>query len=123
MMKVARRFKFDAAHYLPNYAGKCKNLHGHTWHLEVTLQGNVLNTGFVYDFSELKNVVEKEILNLLDHKCLNDVALPFSVNPTCENIILWMWNVLERSFKSPFRRLYGLRLYEDMDSNSYAELP
>ena len=117
-MRICRKFKFDAAHYLPNYEGKCKRLHGHTWFLEVEVKGLVDSEGFVMDFAELKKLVDDKVIVLLDHLCLNDLGLVFSVNPTCENLLGWAWGVLD-GFGSPWE-LSRLRLYESPDC--YAEL-
>lgn len=122
-MSVSKTFRFDAAHYLPKYEGKCKNLHGHGWTLEVEVSGGVdPSDGFVVDFAKLKKCVN-EVVDLLDHTCLNDTQLGFAENPTCENILTWLWERLEhtlRGYVRPGRRLVRLRLYETPDS--FAEL-
>jgi len=113
-MRVCRKFKFDAAHYLPNYNGVCSRLHGHTWYLEVEFEGPVSGVaGFVADFADIKKYVSERVIDRLDHQCLNDVAC---TNPTCENLLKWIWERLD-SPKPP--RLSRLRLYESLDS--YAE--
>ena len=117
-MRVCKRFKFDAAHWLPDYEGPCSRLHGHTWFLEVEVEGPVDSQGFVMDFVELKKLVQDKVIGLLDHQCLNDLGLLFSANPTCEVVLNWVWEVLD-GFGPPWR-LSRLRLYESPDS--YAEL-
>jgi len=125
---VCKIFSFDAAHYLPNYEGKCHNLHGHTWKLEVEVSGFVTpNTGMVIDFVYLKNLVNDEVIDKLDHTCLNEVLKGEMedcygvVNPTCENLLDWIWTRL-----SPMGgwiqkiKLKRLRLYETPDS--FAEM-
>jgi len=88
--RVAKKFKFDGAHFLPHYPGKCKDMHGHTWYLEIEVRGPVKEKGpyqgMVVDFSEMRKWVEPE-LNAYDHKVLNDVLL----NPTAENIAAYMY--------------------------------
>lgn len=125
---VCKVFTFDAAHYLPGYDGKCRNLHGHTWKLEVEVSGLVTpGTGMVIDFVYLKNLVNDEVISKLDHTCLNE-ALEGKMedcygvtNPTCENLLDWIWGRL-----SPMGgwtekiKLVRLRLYETPDS--YAEI-
>lgn len=70
--------KFDAAHFLPNHKGKCKNLHGHTWKVRITIKTNELNkNGMVIDFGELK-----KIINEFDHNEINKTL----ENPTAENL-------------------------------------
>ena len=73
--------KISAAHYLPEYEGKCSQLHGHTWKIEVWLHGEIQSNGMVVDFREVKDVIDA-----LDHKCLNDI-LP---NPTAENLAMYL---------------------------------
>lgn len=76
-MKICKIFTIDAAHFLPNHGGKCKNLHGHTYRIEIELEGQISNeTGMIVDFGDLKEKVSP-LLNRLDHKLLNDViSLP-----------------------------------------------
>ena len=86
-MIISKTFKFDAAHKLPDYNGKCANLHGHSWKLQVAIEGEVnLNTGMIIDFKELKEKVNEKVVKKLDHSYLNN----FIENPTCENILLWI---------------------------------
>ena len=121
-MNVCRGgFKFDAAHCLPDYQGKCARLHGHTWRLDVEVAGPVAEDGFVVDFTELKKAVQP-VVDVLDHDCLNNLGLPFSLNPTCENVLDWLWRQLKGRLEDsvrPGRELVRLRLYESSDS--YAE--
>ena len=75
-----------AAHFLNGYDGKCKNLHGHTWKVEATVQCEELNgLGMVADFTDLKAKLQ-EVLELMDHGCLNDLPFFKENNPTTENI-------------------------------------
>ncbi len=117
-VKVCKSFSFDAAHYLPNYEGKCKNLHGHTWKLEVGVSGYAGGTtGMVIDFGELKEVVNREVISRLDHTLLNERV----DNPTCENLLGWIWKALTLWFPHEGGiKLERLRLWETPDS--YAEL-
>lgn len=95
-MDLGLIFTFDAAHHLPNYYGKCKNLHGHTYKLEVTLTGEAnKDTGMMIDFQNVKFTVKRKVLILLDHHNLNDII----ENPTAENTIIWIWNKLYKEFK------------------------
>ena len=77
-MKLVIKHHFDAAHYLLGYKGKCANLHGHRWVVEITITGDKNEeTGMLVDFAEIK-----EAIDCYDHKSLNEI---FS-NPTAENI-------------------------------------
>jgi len=85
-MIIGKLFTFDAAHRLPDIPcyGACRNLHGHTYHLEVSVEGDVdPERGWVMNFSELKAVIKKHVIDKYDHTLLNDqIHLP-----TAENII------------------------------------
>jgi len=86
MISVKRVFRFEAAHFLPDYTGKCKNLHGHSYKLEVEVENdhNSLSTdGMVMDFSILDSIVSPILILEFDHKLIND-TLP---NPTAENMV------------------------------------
>lgn len=95
MISVTKIFTFDSAHNLINYDGACRNLHGHTYKLEVTVGGDVNTSGMICDFTELNEVVRENIISKLDHKYLNDV---FPFNPTCELMAKWMWDTLNKIF-------------------------
>jgi 6-pyruvoyltetrahydropterin/6-carboxytetrahydropterin synthase len=90
-MRLCREFYFDAAHYIPHYKGKCEKLHGHTYKLEVVIEGDIKKDGMIIDFSKLKDIVEKEIIEKLDHQALNDLF----ENPTAEHIVEWIASQLE----------------------------
>lgn len=90
-MLVTREFYFDSTHHLTKYYGKCERVHGHTYKLEVTLSGKVHENGMLIDFTILKRLVNKHVLEKLDHYDLND----FFENPTAENIIVWIWDQLK----------------------------
>ena len=117
-MQACKIFRFDAAHYLPNYEGKCKNFHGHTWTLEVEVSSDELiqsgsEAGMVIDFGKLKEAVNREVIGKLDHTLLNDTI----ENPTCENLLEWMWKALfPWSIHEGRVVLERLRLYETPDS-------
>lgn len=90
-MLVTREFTFDSAHFLTNYYGKCERVHGHTYRLQVTLEGKVQKNGLILDFVVLKRLVKKQILEKLDHYLLNDVI----ENPSAERVVMWMWEQLK----------------------------
>lgn len=90
-MEIHVAFSFDAAHKLPYLpeGHKCSRLHGHTFQIEVYVEGEVDKArGWVLDFSEIKTVV-RPVVDLLDHRYLNDI--PGLDNPTSENIARWLW--------------------------------
>jgi len=90
-MFVTKIFTFDSAHFLTDYYGKCERMHGHTYTLEVTLEGDVQSNGLIIDFVVLKRIVKKHILDKLDHQLLNDVI----ENPSAERVIVWMWDQMK----------------------------
>ena len=84
---------FDSAHYLQDYIGECKNLHGHRFYYEVNLKFIKLDkVGMAIDFHEIGNLMGA-IEDMVDHRCLNEV-LPF--NPTAENLAKWMFDEVEK---------------------------
>jgi 6-pyruvoyltetrahydropterin/6-carboxytetrahydropterin synthase len=88
---VRRRFGFEAAHRLPGHPGKCRELHGHSYRLVVTVERALdEGSGMVIDFGELKQIVRREVIDLVDHKCLNDLI----DNPTAELVVIWIWQRL-----------------------------
>ncbi len=110
---LTKRFSFDAAHKLTQHRGKCKNLHGHTYFLEVTICGTVNHkSGMVMDFGDIKEIVENSILKKLDHRYINDV-IKIS---TAENIISWIWDELSEKFQECNIGLYELKLWENPSS-------
>lgn len=78
MFKISKTFSFDMAHMLDGHDGKCKNLHGHTYQLEVEITGELLTTpakqGMVMDYSDLKAVVKAQIIDPLDHAFIYDAS-------------------------------------------------
>ena len=107
-MLITKKFIFDSAHKLKNYKGKCKNLHGHTYVLYVTVDGKInKKSGMVMDFSEIKKVVERRVIVILDHNYINKIIK----QPTAENISVWAWNQIKKYLK-----VYKIELWETPDS-------
>lgn len=106
---ITKEFKFDSAHNLIRYHGKCENLHGHTYKLKVTLQGEAdESSGMVIDFGDLKRIVTDHVIDKLDHHYLNDIV----EQSTAENLIRWIWEELKRKVTGDNYRLYELVLWE-----------
>jgi 6-pyruvoyltetrahydropterin/6-carboxytetrahydropterin synthase len=86
MYELTIKSHFDAAHALRGYQGECRQLHGHTWDVEVTVAGESLDdVGIVYDFKVLKEDLAV-VLADYDHAYLNDVAPFDEINATAENL-------------------------------------
>lgn len=91
MFELCIKGDIASAHYLRGYEGKCKNLHGHTWKIEIYLQSHQLDAiGMVADFAILKKQL-KEFLMSVDHVCLNDLPFFKDVNPTTENLAKYIY--------------------------------
>jgi 6-pyruvoyltetrahydropterin/6-carboxytetrahydropterin synthase len=127
MVLLTRKIEFSASHRYHNPAfspeenrrvfGKCNNAHGHghNYALEVTVAGEPdAVTGMVLDLKDLKDLLEREIMQRMDHRNLN-VEVPELAGkiPTCENIAMVIWNLLEP--KIPSGRLHRVRLYESSE--------
>lgn len=110
-MKLTQAFTFEAAHRLPNVPAthKCHRMHGHSYRLELQLEGPVdPKTGFVIDFFDVEKVFGP-VLDQLDHHTLNDIE--GLENPTAENIAVWVWDKVKhlldnvssvKVFETPF---------------------
>ena len=138
-IRITKEFVFDMAHALSNYDGKCKNIHGHTYKLFVTLIGipcedcSSPKNGMVLDFGDLKNIVKVPIVDVFDHALVvpankgfeelrkfqeTDKYIEVPFQPTCENLTIYIANII-RSKLPDSVSLYSIRLYET--PTSYAE--
>jgi len=97
-VQIRKQFKFEAAHVLPYHPGKCSRLHGHSYRLDVTLEGPLAaegpGAGMIVDFEVLSRVVKTGVIGELDHRSLNELV----PNPTSENVIIWIWRRLALEF-------------------------
>ena len=90
---------FSSAHALRGYNGKCENIHGHNWHVELIVSSDVLNEiGLVIDFKLLKKYLN-EVMETLDHKFINETVFFKEVNPSAENIARYIYEEFERKMK------------------------
>ena len=87
---------FASAHQLRGYKGKCENIHGHNWKVQVYVTTDRLNEiDIAIDFHDLKRITI-EVVGQLDHTCLNDI-FPFTEkNPSSENISRWIFDSLRK---------------------------
>lgn len=119
---VSKEFTFDSAHHLHLYDGKCQNLHGHTYKLQVVMRGKVDYRGITIDFNDIKRIVKARILNRLDHAYLNEVISP--MNTSAENMVVWIYEEIHDSLVTeklhPQVRLEEIRLWET--PTSYAAI-
>ena len=137
-IRLTKKFTFEMAHALPGYAGKCRHIHGHSYILYVTVKGEPESDpahpkyGMVMDFTELKSIVHRLIIDRLDHALLlrHDAPLTAELTaaygkvvtvpwqPTCENMVIAFAETLQAALPAQVS-LHGIRLYET--ANSFAE--
>ncbi len=135
--EITKTFTFDAGHRLSNYEGKCRRLHGHTYHVEITVNGILDTLGMVMDFGILKDIFKEEVDAKFDHKMMlyeNDElnkkiagALPdgddsicwVGYNPTAENIATDIFSIIAKRLPDGVQ-LTRVRLYET--PTSFAEV-
>jgi len=96
MFEITIVVTFAAAHALRGHGGKCENVHGHNYRVEVTLQGEQLDsTGLLVDFADLKAWL-RAITDRFDHRTLNDVPPFHEINPSAENIARYFYQEMAR---------------------------
>jgi len=140
-IRITKHFDFEAAHALPGYDGKCKNIHGHSYQLFVTIIGTPINdktnpkNGMVLDFGDLKKIVKEEIVDIYDHsivlnkdsehielaKKIADYShrmVLVNYQPTSELMLIDFADKIQKRLPTDVK-LHSLKLYET--NNSYAE--
>ncbi|MFU2082765.1 6-carboxytetrahydropterin synthase QueD [Gallibacterium anatis] len=135
MLKVAKEFSFDMAHLLDGHDGKCQNLHGHTYKLQVIVSGetedNGAKKGMVIDFADLKRVVNELIISPMDHafiydqsseretkiaqllQQLNSKTFALPMRSTAENLAQFIFQRLQENVGF---HLHSVRLWETLTS-------
>jgi len=122
MYELMIRTKFAAAHQLRNYNGRCENLHGHNWRVDVFVQAENLNEiGLAVDFKELKDATDG-LLEQVEHAFINEV-FPFTeINPSSENIAKWLYEGLSKKMNDDNISVSMVQVWEsDTASASYFE--
>lgn len=140
-VRVTKEFDWEMAHALDGHDGKCHNIHGHTYSLSVTFIGKPIHApgmpkdGMVIDFSDIKAIVKKNIVNVYDHalvlrddsrflpvvdNTLNERLILKTYQPTCENMLIdFVEIILKELEKHEGIELHSARLRET--KTSYAE--
>lgn len=111
--EVMIQLSFSAAHYLRNYVGKCANLHGHNYKVEVHVRGAKLNeTGMLIDFADLKAATRK-VVDYLDHRNINELP-PFDkeINSTAEEIAAYFLREVGAQINNDRIQVYKVRVWE-----------
>lgn len=122
-MLIYKDFEFDSAHCLRNKDldatdniakfGKCFQTHGHRYKLRVGLKGPTdPETGMVFNFTKLKEIVERNVIDKVDHEFLNSLPMFENLIPTAENMLDTFWGILDKIFKEKDIELYELVLWE-----------
>lgn len=88
--EVARRIRWEAAHYLPQHPGNCANVHGHSWSAEVVISGEVAADGMVRDMGDVAAYFRDTLEPLLDHQLLNDTIPAAYQPPSTENVARYL---------------------------------
>ena len=104
---------FSSAHQLRGYKGKCENLHGHNYRVEIYARGAELdNIGLLVDFGELKEAAD-EVVQYLDHRNINELA-PFDeeLNPSAENLARFILERIASSISDERVEIYKVRCFE-----------
>ncbi len=139
-IRVTKEFHFEMAHALWNYDGDCKNIHGHSYRLYVTLAGEPLSDsqhskfGMVIDFRDLKKIVKGPVVDTLDHslvvyrqaegEVLDSIRQMyqkvhvFDFQPTCENLVTYIAGIIRAQLPEGVD-LHSVKLYET--ATSFAE--
>lgn len=113
---------FASAHQLRGFHGQCENLHGHNWKVEIHVCGERLDKdGLLIDFKEIKNRTEV-LMELLDHKFLNELAPFVEVNPSSENISKYLFKSLSKEMNTDDIKVSKVTVWEsDTACASYYE--
>jgi 6-pyruvoyltetrahydropterin/6-carboxytetrahydropterin synthase len=92
MYEVTVEETFAAGHALRGYKGKCENVHGHNYRVQITVEGPELDsTGLLVDFVELKRLM-REVVARLDHQFINDLEPFTTINPSAENLAKYFFD-------------------------------
>ena len=113
MYEVMIEEEFSAAHALRGYRGKCENMHGHNWRVEVYVRGEQLDqVGMLVDFSELK-AATRRVMKYLDHQNLNELK-PFDneMNPSSEHLAGFILHKVAEEMSDDRVTVYKVRVWE-----------
>jgi len=123
MFEVSVEETFAAGHALRNYRGKCENVHGHNYRVQVTVEGEELNSiGLLVDFADLKKLI-RAIVGRLDHQFLNDLAPFDAINASAENMARYFYDEITSGLSTPGPRIREVKIWEtDITSATYRPL-
>jgi len=116
MYRLTVKRRFSAAHHLRDYEGKCAQLHGHNYNVEITVQGDKLDdAGMLMDFGKLKQICD-QVLDRYDHVYLNELPEFAQANATSENLAATIFQEIAKLLSDFDVRLFEVKLYETEDS-------
>ena len=116
MFTVSIEDNFSSAHSLRFYKGKCENLHGHNWKIEVFLTGERLDeSGVVMDFGDIKTRL-RDIIGRLDHQYLNELGMFQGRQPSSERIAAYVAAELQQAIHHPAVRVSRVSAWESEDA-------
>lgn len=110
--------QFSSAHQLRRYKGKCENLHGHNWRVQVIVTSEKLNEiGLIIDFHELRKITN-DVISQIDHTLLNNI-FPFTeINPSSENIARWIYDAIKKKLTDKDINLSAVTVWENETSSA-----
>lgn len=135
MLLLTKIFHFEMAHAICGYSGACRNIHGHSYELHVTVASSkgtedfISTPGFEIDFKEIKKLVNESVIKSFDHKLVLSSAflvenpalqsqenlVCWEAEPTAENLLIYIRRILENNLSKKVT-LVKLKLYETKDS-------
>jgi 6-pyruvoyltetrahydropterin/6-carboxytetrahydropterin synthase len=120
MFEVSVEYGFSAGHALRNYKGKCENIHGHNYRVQVTVAGQKLNeAGLLVDFADLRRKIQS-VTAALDHQFLNQVAPFDQLNPSAENLAKYINDQIQGELRNQGLRIQAVTVWEtDASSATY----
>lgn len=112
MFEISAEYTFAAGHALRGYKGKCENVHGHNYKVQVTVAGERLNSiGLLMDFVDLRAAI-KGLVDRLDHRFLNDLPPFDQLNPSAENLAKYFYDGLEPQVREQGNRVSAVKVWE-----------
>jgi len=112
MFQISAEYTFAAGHALRGYKGKCENVHGHNYKVQVTVAGESLNSiGLLMDFVDLRAAI-KGLVDRLDHHFLNDLPPFDKLNPSAENLAKYFYDGLDPQVREQGSRVSAVKVWE-----------
>lgn len=116
MYEISVTREFASAHFLRDYVGKCANMHGHNWKVQISFRSpRLASNGILVDFNDLWKALD-ELLEMLDHRVINEIP-PFDVeSPTSENMARWFYEEVGKRLPENVVRPHRVTVWETPDA-------